>query len=312
MVENGANPEALAAVVKEMRKESFSLSNSEIFVIYANLEKVIFFNIYIIIKLYLIMKNNKDKKQRKKFHKRKVSDDNFNSNEEDNKIEVEPYIEVKKITTLIDTKISSCFEIIGYKGHINYYTKQNLELGIYYFEVIPINMDFNITEYISNKRTDEFSKKYYESILYNIKDYIPNIRIGFINSKGDSELPLGAEVFSYGYRVSDGCLINDGEYMKNDYNYLNNTMIGALINLRPPRPDFLKNSEKKDINNECYIKFFVNGVEMEKKFIGIHEGSYKAAITLYNFSKANINLGPNYQYKNFDEYNYLKNFNELN
>ncbi len=27
MVENGANPEALAAVVKEMKKENFSLSN---------------------------------------------------------------------------------------------------------------------------------------------------------------------------------------------------------------------------------------------------------------------------------------------
>jgi hypothetical protein len=29
MVENGVNPEALAAVVKEMRKENFSLSNSK-------------------------------------------------------------------------------------------------------------------------------------------------------------------------------------------------------------------------------------------------------------------------------------------
>ena len=259
------------------------------------------------------MKNNKDKKFRKKIHKRKDSDDIFNSNEEDNnKMEVEPNIEVKKITTIIDTKMNSYFDIHGYKGHVNYYTKQNLELGIYYFEVTPTNMDFNITEYISNKRTDEFSKKYYESILNNIKEYVPNIRIGFINNKGDTELPLGAEIYSYGFRVSDGVIINDGDYETNDYNYSNNNIIGALINLRPPRPDFLKNSEKKDINNECYIKFFVNGVEMEKKFIGIHEGLYKAAITLYNFSKANINLGPNFHFKNFDEYFNLKNFNELN
>lgn len=32
MIENGANPEALAAVVKEMRKESFSLNNSDLIV----------------------------------------------------------------------------------------------------------------------------------------------------------------------------------------------------------------------------------------------------------------------------------------
>lgn len=32
MIENGANPEALAAVIKEMRKESFSLNNTDIYV----------------------------------------------------------------------------------------------------------------------------------------------------------------------------------------------------------------------------------------------------------------------------------------
>jgi hypothetical protein len=34
MIENGVNPEALAAVIKEMRKESFSLNNLDIFVIF--------------------------------------------------------------------------------------------------------------------------------------------------------------------------------------------------------------------------------------------------------------------------------------
>jgi hypothetical protein len=40
MIENGANPEALAAVVKEMRKESISLNNSDIFVYVINVEKI--------------------------------------------------------------------------------------------------------------------------------------------------------------------------------------------------------------------------------------------------------------------------------
>ena len=30
MIENGANPEALSVVIKEMKKESFALNNSQI------------------------------------------------------------------------------------------------------------------------------------------------------------------------------------------------------------------------------------------------------------------------------------------
>ncbi len=32
MIENGANPEALAAVIREMRKEGFSLNNADMLV----------------------------------------------------------------------------------------------------------------------------------------------------------------------------------------------------------------------------------------------------------------------------------------
>ena len=42
MIENGANPEALAAVIREMRKESFSLNNPDVLVnLYSNIEKII-------------------------------------------------------------------------------------------------------------------------------------------------------------------------------------------------------------------------------------------------------------------------------
>jgi hypothetical protein len=55
MIENGSNPEALAAIIKEMRKESFSINNTDLFVKYFNLEKMrlncFFLQIYIIKKL---------------------------------------------------------------------------------------------------------------------------------------------------------------------------------------------------------------------------------------------------------------------
>lgn len=256
------------------------------------------------------MKNNK--KLKKKISKRKNSDEVYTSNEEEdeNKMEVEEPIEIKKDITILDLKYSNIFEVNGIKGHRNYYTKQNIDVGIYYFEVTPFNMDYSILDYISNKRTDEFSKRYYEVIQNNVKDYLPNIRIGLIHEKGDIDLPLGAEKYSYGFRIRDGTLINDGEYISTGYNYNRGDIIGVLVHLKPPRPDFLK-SDGDDVNKECHLKFYINGQEIESRFIGLIEGNYKPAITLYNFAKASINFGPIFKFTAFDEYNNIKHFNDL-
>jgi Set1/Ash2 histone methyltransferase complex subunit ASH2 len=169
-------------------------------------------------------------------------------------------------------------------------------------------MEYSILDYISSKRIDEFSKRYYDTIQNNVKDYSPNIRIGLINEKGDLDLPLGAERYSYGFRVSNGILIHDGDYLNSGYNYSKGDIIGVLVNLKPPRPDFLKKDNEDEVNKECNLKFFINGREVETRFIGLYEGSYKPAVTLYNFAKASINFGPNFKYTNFDEYNSIKQY----
>jgi hypothetical protein len=257
------------------------------------------------------MKNNK--KLKKKLSKRKNSEEVYSSNEEEyeNKMEVEEHIEVKKDISHLDIKYSNIFDLSGIKGHRNFYTKQNIDVGIYYFEVTPNNMDYSILDYISNKRIDEFSKRYYEIIQNNAKDYQPNIRIGLIHEKGDIDLPLGADKYSYGLRIRDGVLISDGEYISTGYKYTRGDIIGVLVHLKPPRPEFLKTNHEDEVNKECHIKYYVNGHEIESRFVGLLEGNYKPTVTLYNFSKATINFGPNYKFTNFDEYNNIKHFNDL-
>jgi hypothetical protein len=255
------------------------------------------------------MKNNK--KLKKKAIKRKNSEEAYSSNEEDYiKMEVEVPVEVKKDPSILDLKYSSIFEISGIKGHKNFFTKQNIDVGFYYFEVTPYNMDYSILDYISNKRSDEFSKRYYEVIQNNIKDYSPNLRIGLIHEKGDLDLPLGADKYSYGFRVSNGILIHEGEYSNTGYTYNKGDTIGILINLKPPRPDFLKKDNEDEVNRECHLRYFINGREIETRFIGLYEGIYKPVVTLYNFAKASVNFGPNLKFTNFDEYNNIKHFND--
>jgi hypothetical protein len=245
---------------------------------------------------------NKDRKLRKKIHKRKISI--FESNED--KMIVEPVIEIKPLlSTTFDLKQNTIYDIKGKKGHTNYYAKQTLDVGVYYFEVTPTALDYNFADYVFEKRTDEFSKSYYENILANIKNYAPNIRLGFINTKGDKDICLGAEDYSYGLRVSDGALIHDGLYEFNNWSFIKGNVYGVLIHLKPPMPGFLKSGED-DRNSQCYIKFFINGVLQEKMFRGIWEGSYRPTITLYNFAQASVNFGPIYRYTEFEEFDNVK------
>jgi hypothetical protein len=245
---------------------------------------------------------SKDKKLRKKIHKRRVS--TIESVDSDKMI-VDPVVELKSITSTLDLKVCTNYNLKGRKGHINYYAKQTVDVGVYYFEVIPTFLDYNFSEYVLNKRVDEFSKNYYEPILANIKSYSSNIRVGFIHSNGDRDICLGAEEYSYGFRISDGALVNDGLYEFNNAPCTKGNVYGILIHLKPPMPGFLK-SNVNDRNNECYIKFFINGVLQEKMFRGIWEGHYKPTVTLYNFAQANVNFGPIYRYTDFEEFDNIK------
>ena len=83
--------------------------------------------------------------------------------------------------------------------------------------------------------------------------------------------------------------------------------------MKPPRPEFLKNVNEKNSenNSECYIKFFKNGMEQKEAFIGIYEGSYHAAITLYNFAKVSINFGPNFKFFSCLDNRSVRSFSEV-
>ena len=70
-------------------------------------------------------------------------------------------------------------------------------------------------------------------------------------------------------------------------------MNGVLIHLKPPKPKFLKDDEEIDLDDECYITFFINGKEQEKKINKIKAGNYNIAVTLYNFAEVNVNFAKN-------------------
>jgi hypothetical protein len=210
--------------------------------------------------------------------------------------------------TMIDVTSNNFGVLKGRKGHLNFCSKQGVSTGTYYFEVTIISMDHNFLEYVYARRVDDFSKKYYESILQNPLNYSPNVRIGFVQNSADFELPLGADEKSYSYRARDGSILNDGSNKEGNQTYGQGDTIGVMIHLKPPMPEFLKNTSSN--TNECYIKFYKNGEEQKNCFLSINEGIYHAAVTLFNFSQVQINLGPKFQYT-VDESKNLKSYYEV-
>jgi hypothetical protein len=276
----------------------------------------------------------KDKRIKKKISKRKASDDINLSEPDEMKIEIENsannnnsssnsnniinnntnQLNISNIpqansnpnpistekTNKLDFKAGN-YNLEGAKGHVNFYSINPIQSGTFYFEVKIKTLDFNVSEWVSLKRTDDFSKKYYENILTNQKGFSPNIRIGLSHYKCDLEIPVGSDQNSYCYRVKDGALITEGDVKGNNFACGNNDVVGVLFKMKPPMPEFLKakmleNDDQNLFNNECYIKFFVNGKEQQCNFIGLHEGDYHVVITLYNFSQAEIDFGNNLAY----------------
>jgi len=264
------------------------------------------------------MNNNpKDKKTKKKVPKRKRSEDGIQMESHFSETHIEVVVPMAVEQDTLDSDYMKCLDVNknnnvnlkGKKGHSSHYSKQTIETGTYYFEVTVQSLDFNFADYVNPRRIDDFSKKYYEPILLNMRAYAPNIRVGFISAHEELDLPLGADEKSYGYRCSDGFIINDGDYLEGNSNYSHGDVIGALIHLKPPMPEFLRTTSTQV--NECYIKFFKNGIEQPKGFNGIIEGSYHAAITLYNFSQANINFGPKFMFPVSEEIKNVKSFSDL-
>jgi len=201
----------------------------------------------------------------------------------------------------LDYFIKGVHLLEGIKGHTNFYSIKPIQSGTFYFEIKIKSLSFNVLDWINQKRIEDFSKKYYENILINTKSYIPNIRVGLSNYKCDLELPVGSDANSYCYRASDGVIITEGEIKGKNKLSENDDVIGVLVKIKPPMPDFLKakileNEDKNSLNSECFLKFFINGLEQPDYFVGLCEGDYHIVITLYNFAQAEIDFGNKLRY----------------
>ncbi len=192
----------------------------------------------------------------------------------------------------LDISFHPNFKLTSKKGHFTYYSSEIISTGDFYFEVEVINLNFDISSYIKSKCTNEVQKKYYEPLLKNTNMYLPNIRVGIVNSKCDLKIPIGAFGNSYSYRANDGNCLKGGKYLSGNNIFKNGDIVGCLIHLKPPKPKFLENNVhlEKDLEDICYIKYYLNGIEQPIKIEGIKEGNYYMGVTLYNFAEASINF----------------------
>lgn len=204
---------------------------------------------------------------------------------------------------ILDLSISKIFNVSGGKGHSTFYSATKIDVGTWYFEV-EIKENFrNISEYITqnkktedNKKHEEFMKKYYSPCLTeNQKMYNPTVRIGICSEDGDLELPLGCNEFSFSYRGSDGHLISNGNYCIGNSSFKNGDIVGVLIHIKDPMPEFIKlkerpekNSKGTDKNSHSFVKFYHNGELQNKYFHGLWESKYHVGVTLYNFANATV------------------------
>ena len=215
----------------------------------------------------------------------------------------------------LDTKLSSIYILSARRGHYTYYTKTNISYGVYYYEAQITSLDYDIVSYIKSKCIDDVKKKYYEPLLNNIYNYLPTVRVGIVDANGTLDIPVGASERSYCYRSKDGTIIKEGKYINGSTPCKTGDVIGCLVYLGSNNSmmnnynhsySHSKGNRKyvdedemnvdDDINNEeCYVKFYVNGIEQSEKIV-ISKGCYKFAITVYNFAKATAFFGKEMKY----------------
>jgi len=195
----------------------------------------------------------------------------------------------------LDLEKSKIFNLKSKKGHYTYYTTKIFSKGIFYFEVKITNVDYDILSYIKSKSGNNLIKKQYiEERIKNINKYKPTVRIGIIKNGNDYEIPIGSLKNSYAIRSKDGFLLVEGKYIKGNPEFKTGDIIGCLIHLKPPKPKFLigiKN-EETNLDDKCYMNFYLNGKELPYKIEDIKEGDYHLGITLYNFAEAKIIFEP--------------------
>lgn len=223
----------------------------------------------------------------------------------------------------LDTKLSSIYILSARRGHYTYYTKTNISSGVYYYETQITSLDYDIVSYIKSKCVDDVKKKYYEPLLNNIYNYLPTVRVGIVDANATLDIPVGATERSYCYRSKDGTIIKEGKYINGSTPCKTGDVIGCLVylgnsnnnsnnmmnNYNHSHSHSKGNRKYVDVNvdedemniddsisnGECYMKFYVNGIEQSEKIV-ISKGCYKFAITVYNFAKATAFFGKEMKY----------------
>ena len=211
----------------------------------------------------------------------------------------------------LDLEQDKKFILKSKKGHYTYYTTKIFSKGLFYFEVEILSTDYDMLSYIKNKAGNNYIKKqYYEDNIKNINKYKPTVRIGIIKNGSDYEIPIGSLENSYSYRSKDGFLLKEGKYIKGNPIYKTGDIIGCLVHLKPPKPKFLQGMEATEINldDKCYMKFYINGKETQTKIEDIKEGDYHFGVSLYNFAEAKIIFDSS----EMKYYKKLENSNEIN
>ena len=231
-------------------------------------------------------------KRTRRYHRNDYSSESESGDSEN--LYVPPTNTEKKESTFhpeykLDLEKKQIFDLKSKKGHFTYYTTKIFSKGIYYFEVQIINTNYDMLTYIKNKCGNNLIKKqYYEERIKNINKYSPTVRVGIIKNGNDYEIPIGSLKNSYSYRSSDGFLLKEGEYIKGNPTFKTGDIIGCLVHLKPPKPKFLLGIESEEMNldDKCYMKYYINGKELEQKIEDIKEGDYHFGVTLYNFAEA--------------------------
>jgi len=170
---------------------------------------------------------------------------------------------------------SDLMTVTGYKGYRSILANYPIIEGTYFFEA-----------------------KIEKSDLSSFAGAEPQVRIGIATKKFDSEISLGSDKWSYGYKSIDGNVVHDGIKRPYGEEYKGGDIIGCMIHMKPPKPKMrgeIVDNEKIEINEGSKLVFFKNGRSLGTAFMNLYEGFYHAGVSAYMNAKVHVNFGPYFE-----------------
>lgn len=125
-----------------------------------------------------------------------------------------------------------------------------------------------------------------------------NCRIGIGNKESLKSSFLGNDSHSYCIDTNDGFKYT--KHKKNVYmrKPKNTDIIGVLFGFSdtPPQFKYIDDRDECSISKYSFVSFFVNGFNCGIAYEFIETGTYFAAVSLYEKSEVEMNLGPYYAF----------------